>query len=122
MIQLPGFLRSHALLLGMALGAGAAVVSGCQQNTINELEAAAQAVATAAQALSTGQTAYGYVGNVDGKGTNVGIVAGRTVTAAGAAACAAGMNQASAPAAVKAVEKTLNLPSQNATGRDGLGD
>ena len=120
MIQLPGFLRRHALVVGMVLGAGASVVSGCQQATINELEAAAQAVATAAQALSSGQVAYGYVGNVDDKGTNVGIIAGKTVTAAAAAACAAGLNQTSAPQAINAVEKTLHAPA--ATGHQGPGD
>jgi hypothetical protein len=52
---------------------------------------------------------------VDGRGTNVGIIAGQPVTAAAAAACAAGLNQSQAPA-VKAVEKTLNLPAPAVTG------
>ena len=106
--SLPSFLAGAAFAVVLAL-------VGCNAN-LNELEAAAQAVATATQSLSAGQATYGYVGNVSsvsGLPVNVGIVAGTNVSAASAAACAASVNS-SGVVATPSVVKTL--PSAAPTG------
>jgi hypothetical protein len=85
-------------------------LAACNQQSVTQLEAAAQVVGQAVEALQVGQATYGYVGNVasvGGKAANVVIVAGTNVTPATGVACAASVNQPEGPDAVPAIIKVL---------------